>query len=150
MKLAKTNQEEISRLNSLLNEIEWMSKDFRSCKDFSDLDWEGYERLEELPKDDAEEFLKVLCHKIAGNHFQRILFNCSTLLDNCADENQDTLDFNPTIKAGFEAIELLKEIDDYLAPNPKNHIYSQSVLHEKIKSLLSKVPVDTEVSQNEA
>ena len=53
MKLAKTNQEEISRLNSLLNEIEWMSKDFRSGKDFSDLDWEGYERLEELPKDDA-------------------------------------------------------------------------------------------------
>lgn len=58
----------------------------------------------------------------------------------------DTLDFNPKIKAGFDAIELLKEIDDYLSPNPKNHIYSQSVLHEKIKSLLSKVSVDTEVS----
>ena len=45
MKVAKTNQEEISRLNSLLNEIEWMSKDFRSGNDFSDLEWEGYERL---------------------------------------------------------------------------------------------------------
>ena len=46
--------------------------------------------------------------------------------------------------------ELLKEIDDYLSPNPKNHIYCQSVLHEKIKSVLSKVPVENEVSQNEA
>jgi hypothetical protein len=150
MKVAKTNQEEISRLNSLLNEIECMSKDFRSGNDFSDLEWAGYEIFEELPKDDAEKFLKVLCHKIAGIHFQIILFNCSTLLDNCADENQDTLDFNPTIKAGFEAIKLLKEIYDYLASNPKNHIYSESILHEKIKSLLSKFPVDPETSQNEA
>jgi hypothetical protein len=147
MKVAKTNQEEISRLNSLLNEIEWLSKDFRSGNDFSDLDWEVYERLEELPKDDAEEFLKVLCHKIAGNHFQRILFNCSTLLDNCADENQDTLDFNPTIKAGFEAIELLKEISTYM---DNHHVLFNVEMKDKINALLSKVPVDTEVSQNEA
>jgi hypothetical protein len=150
MKVAKTNQKEISRLNSLLNEIEWMSKDFRSGYDFSDLDWEGYERLEELPKDDAEEFLKVLCHKIAGNHFQRILFNCSTLLENCADENQDTLDFNPKIKAGFEAIDLLKEMLVFIEKTSVYSIAQNGKFHQKIKSLLSKVPLDTDVSQNEA
>ncbi|AFR35867.1 hypothetical protein [Riemerella anatipestifer] len=45
MKVTKT-QEEISKLNLLLNEIEWLSKDFRSGMDFSNLEWEGYERLE--------------------------------------------------------------------------------------------------------
>jgi len=105
MKVAKTNQEEISRLNTLLNELEWFSKEFRLGSDFSDIDWEGYEQLSKLPKDNAEEFLKVLCHTIAGNHFQRILLNCSTLLDNCADPNLKHLDFNPDIKAGLELLE---------------------------------------------
>jgi hypothetical protein len=105
MKVAKTNDEEISRLNALLNEVEWLSKEFRSGCDFSDINWEDYEQLSKLPKDDSEEFLKVLCHKIAGNHFQRILFNCSTLLDNCANPNLDHLDFNSDIKAGLELLE---------------------------------------------
>jgi hypothetical protein len=146
MKVAKTNQEEISRLNSLLNEIEWMSKDFRSGNDFSDLDWEGYERLKELPKDDAEEFLKVLCHKIAGNHFQRILFNCSTLLDNCADENQATLDFNPKIKAGFEAIDLLKEMLVFIEKTSVHSIGQNGKFHQKIKSLFIICNLSTQIS----
>lgn len=104
LKVAKTNDEEISRLHSLLNEIEWLSKEFRSGNDFSDIDWGDYEQLSKLPND-IEEFLKVLCHTIAGNHFQRILFNCSTLLDNCADTNLDYLEFNPDIKAGLELLE---------------------------------------------
>lgn len=83
-------------------------------------------------------------------HFRRILWNCQTMLVNCADLSKDHLDFNEEIKAGQDAIELLKEIDKYLSPNPKNHIYCQSVLHEKIKSVLSKVPVDSEDSQNGA
>ena len=65
MKVAITSQEEISKLNSVLSEIEWLSKDFRSGYDFKGIDWENYESLQDLPKDDSEEFLKVLCHKIA-------------------------------------------------------------------------------------
>ena len=149
MKVAITSQEEISKLNSVLSEIEWLSKDFRSGYDFNGIDWENYESLQDLPQDNAEEFLKVLCHKIAGNHFQRIFMNLSTLLDNCADLKQTTLDFNPTIKAGFESIDLLREIDDYLKPNQKNSIFSSSILHEKIKSILAKVPVDLAVSEND-
>lgn len=147
MKVAKTNSEEISRLNSLLNEIEWLSKDFRSGNDFSDINFEDYEILKDLPKDNAEEFLKVLCHKIAGNHFQRILFNCSTLLDNCADENQDTLDFNPTIKAGFEALELLKKIDKDTSLHHLHEIRFEDKAHLEIKSVLAKISVDTKVSE---
>jgi hypothetical protein len=105
MKVAKTNDEEISKLTTLLNEVEWMSKEFLRGSDLSDIDWEDYELLWKLPKDNAEEFLKALCHTIAGNHFQRILLNCSTLLDNCADPNVEYLDFNPDIKAGLELLE---------------------------------------------
>ena len=116
MKVAKTNDEEITRLNTLLNEIEWLSKEFRSGSDFSDIDWDDYEQLSKLPKDDVEEFLKVLCHTIAGNHFQRILFNCSTLLENCADPNLDYLDFNPDIKAGLELLEKQKKVENLGLP----------------------------------
>ena len=149
MKVAITSQEEISKLNSVLSEMEWLSKDFRSGYSFSDINWENYENLSKLPTHDSETFLEVLCHKIAGNHFQRIFMNLSTLLDNCADLKQTTLDFNPTIKAGFESIDLLREIDDYLKPNQKNSIFSSSILHEKIKSILAKVPVDLAVSEND-
>ncbi|MEJ8598528.1 hypothetical protein JSO62_07465 [Riemerella anatipestifer] len=134
MKVTKTTQEEISKLNLLLNEIEWLSNDFRSGKDFSNLEWEGYKRLEELPKDDAEEFLKVLCHKIAVNHFQRVLMNCSVLLENCADENEETLEFNPEIKLGFEAVELLKEIHEYT--NNKD-VFSAEI-NEKLDTFIKK------------
>jgi hypothetical protein len=50
MKVAKTNDEEISRLNTLLNEIEWLSKEFRSGNDFSDIDWNDYEQLSNYRK----------------------------------------------------------------------------------------------------
>ena len=109
MKLAKTNEDEIHNLNSLLNEVEWLSKEFRSGNDLSDIDLEDYEHLSKLPKSDPEEFLKLLCHKIAANHFQRILFNCSTLLENCADPNLKHLDFNPDIKAGLELLDKQRE-----------------------------------------
>lgn len=105
MKLSKTNEEEISKLNSLLNEIEWLSKDFRSGSDFSSIDWDDYEQLSKFPTDDAEGFLEVLCHAISGTRFQRILSNCLTLLENCADPNLDYLDFNLNIKSGLELLE---------------------------------------------
>lgn len=141
MKISKTNQEEISILNSLLNDIECISQDFREGNDFNDIEWEYYENLHsQFPTENIEDFFTCLVHFIAGSKFQRILMNCSVMLSNCADENQDTLDFNPKIKAGFEAIELLKEINEYLSPNAKNSICTSSIIHEKIKSLLSKVP----------
>jgi hypothetical protein len=135
MKVAKTNEEEITRLKTLLNEIEWLSKDFRSGYDFSDINWEDYERLYNLPKDDAEEFLKVLCHKIAGNHFGRILMNCITLVDNCADKNLDYLDFNPRIKAAFEAFELLQEINQQSSPDKNLHMHP---VYKKTSDFLEK------------
>jgi hypothetical protein len=70
-------------------------------------------------------------------------------LDNCADENQDVLDFNPRIKAGFEAIDLLKEMLVFIEKTAVHSIAQHGSFHQKIKLLLSKVPVDTEASTND-
>jgi hypothetical protein len=137
MRVAKTSDEEITRLNTLLQEIEWLSKDFRSGNDFAYINWDDYENLKDLPKEEAEDFLKVLCHKIAGNHFGRIFMNCITLLENCADKNLDYLDFNPQIKAGFEAFELLEELAKRTAPIG-NNASAISPIHQKISDFLEK------------
>ncbi|MEJ8597098.1 hypothetical protein JSO62_00100 [Riemerella anatipestifer] len=133
MKVTKTTQEEISKLNLLLNEIEWLSKDFRSGMDLSSIDWEFYEILNKLPRDSEQRFLEILCHKIAENHFQRVLMNCSVLLENCADKNERTLEFNPEIKLGFEAVELLKEIHGHI----KNKDIFSSEINEKLDALIN-------------
>ena len=54
----------------------------------------------------------------------------------------DYLDFNSKIKAGQEAIELLKELRGF-APYCTDH-------RQRVDDILSKVSVDMEVSQNEA
>lgn len=136
MRVAKTNEEEITRLNTLLQEIEWLSKDFRSGNDFAYINWDDFEKLQDLPRTDVEDFLKVLCHKIAGNHFGRILMNCITLLENCADKNLDYLDYNPQIKAGFEAFEMLEEIHKGITP--KESLLFEGPLHKKISAFLEK------------
>ena len=71
--------------------------------------------------------------------------NLSTLLDNCADLEQKTLDFNPKIKAGFDAIELLEKMQTFIL-NPKNSIGFNDQFQEEINSILAKVPVDLAVS----
>ena len=70
------------------------------------------------------------------------MWNLETLLDNCADKSLDYLDFNSNIKAGQEAIELLKELRGF-APYCTDH-------RQRVDDILSKVSVDMEVSQNEA
>lgn len=104
MRISKTNEDEIFNFLGLLNAIEALSKDFYGGSDFSEIDWGDYEEFLELPKDDSEKFLKGLCGMLSKHHFQRILFNCSTLLENCADPDLDYLDFNPDIKAGLEIL----------------------------------------------
>lgn len=105
MKVAKTNEQEILRLTHLLGEIESLSEELDGCRRLEDIDFEDKEILSKFDKNSPSEFLKELCHEIRTIHFQRILLNCSTLLENCADPNLKYLDFNPKIKAGLELLE---------------------------------------------
>jgi len=45
----------------------------------------------------------------------------------------------PLIVLSPEMAGLLKEIDEYLSPNPQNYIGCRSILHSKIISLLAKI-----------
>ena len=50
------------------------------------------------------------------------------------------------IKAGFEAIELLREFDKNLSPNHTHTVDYDGQIHNKIKNILSKVTIHNEVS----
>ena len=43
-----------------------------------------------------------------------------------------------TLAKGRAAMELLKEIDDYLKPNPKNYIGTGSILHQKVQEIVTR------------
>lgn len=101
MRLAKTNEKEIDSLMKVLLEIEAISEELKHTE-LSDLEWEYFPILSNLYKDDSENFLENTFRYLANIHFQRILWNCSTMLEQCADENLSYLDFNSKIKKGFE------------------------------------------------
>lgn len=104
MKLAKTNHEEIDRLYNALNEVEWLHKELKNA-DFEDVDFYEFEIMSKFDKSSAESFLKDLVNHLSSIHFQRIIWNCRTLFDNCSNPALSHLDFNADIKAGLELLE---------------------------------------------
>ena len=75
-------------------------------------------------------------------HIKNFLKECGWLKDVDFSDFELLKDFNSNIKAGQEAIELLKELRGF-APYCTDH-------RQRVDDILSKVSVDTEVSQNEA
>jgi hypothetical protein len=104
MKLARTNQQEIDSLMKILNEVECLHKELISTN-FEDVDFSEFEIMSKFKTSDSSSFLEDLLHHISYIHFKRILWNCSTLLDNCADPDLSHLDFNKDIKAGLKLLE---------------------------------------------
>ncbi len=114
MKLAKTNIQEIDSLMDLLSEIEQINKHFVwDGEYFQEFKNELAEEKETLPIclgivnecHSKDEFYQLVFARLSGIHFQRILWNCSTLLENCANPDLSHLDFNDDIKRGFELLE---------------------------------------------
>lgn len=134
MKVRRVTNEEIMRFADLLIDMSNLSNEL----DNSEIDWEDFPSLKILKGANLDSHaLSVVLQKIKNSPFELIIFNLQVLLDNCADLEDDTLEFNPEIRKARKGLELLKEIDEYLSPNPLNHIYCNSILHEKIKTLLS-------------
>lgn len=104
MKLAKTNVEEIDNLLSILNELEYFNT-YHSNQDLSKIDWDEYEILNKFDHSDYQLFFNSVIQYICKIHFKRILWNCETMLENCADPNLDYLDFNENIKEGLKLLE---------------------------------------------
>lgn len=117
MKLAITNEEEIKSLMDLCNEIESFSKQL-SVNNYDEINLEDdkdfYTVLYPLWKysDRIETFMSEVFNQFDIVHFRKILWNCSTLLENCADPSLSYLDFNPDIKAGLEILETNEVFDN--------------------------------------
>lgn len=104
LRLAKTSEKEIDSLFAILNEAERLSNELKN-NFLEDIDFSEFETMQYFDRENTEQFLTDFVKHLSSIHFQRILFNCQTLLDNCADPDLDTLDFNKDIKRGLELLE---------------------------------------------
>ena len=119
LKLSKTNEQEIDKLRDVLNEIQQITKhcDYEDYDDFKseilgDEDFFSVSSKYIKEYDNYQGFWMVMMKHLCSIHFQRILMNCSTMLDNCADPNISHLDFNSDIKKGLELLEALAKKEE--------------------------------------
>ncbi|SED11920.1 hypothetical protein SAMN04489761_4331 [Tenacibaculum sp. MAR_2009_124] len=111
MTIARAENKEIKQVNDLLNELESIGRYNRGEEviDVIKEDNEFFKVLSSLDHSDPETLLRDICNYVDGIRHQCVMFNLTTLMDNCADLNKDTLDFNPELKRGLELVELEKE-----------------------------------------
>jgi len=119
LKLSKTNEQEIDKLRDVLNEIQQITKhcDYEDYDDFKseilgDEDFFSVSSKYIKEYDNYQGFWMVMMKHLCSIHLQRILMNCSTMLDNCADPNISHLDFNSDIKKGLELLEALAKKEE--------------------------------------
>ena len=136
MKLAKSQPNEIQHIKNFLKECGWL-KDELKHTELEDVDFSEFELLKDFNQKDASEFLFSVVNEIKALYHEKAMWNLETLLDNCADKSLDYLDFNSNIKAGQEAIELLKELRGF-APYCTDH-------RQRVDDILSKVSVDMKI-----
>ena len=141
-------------------------KDFKSIKPIlkplKDIDWQTFiNENHRLMSDAIHDFIDYFVSDAANydaailsapypvlkwcleNHYDVFsLLDIGEAVQHEADKSLEFLDFNSNIKAGQEAIELLKELRGF-APYCTDH-------RQRVDDILSKVSVDMEVSQNEA
>ncbi|MGB8706238.1 MAG: hypothetical protein WCD31_14525 [Gillisia sp.] len=145
MKLARTNEKEINSLLRILTELEDLYKYDLKNMHFENVDFSEYEILKNLRRDNTEDFLDDLIQHLAGIHFQRILWNCDTMLRNCSDPDLSYLDFSPEIKKGLSVLEALKdqkELEDLFAKNADvyaGEIDQQVMSFQNFKDLIEKL-----------
>ena len=118
MTVAKCEESELDNVRTYLQELEQVLKD-NECYDEDDSD---------VNKEIAD-----VARKYPDRAFI-IPLNLGILLDNYQDKDSDILQHPKWIKEMFA---VLQEIDTYLSDNPKNYVGSGSILHTKIKELLS-------------
>ncbi len=108
MKVGKTSEKEISELFNFMNELSWLADEFRTGE-FEHIDWNEFDILKTFDREDPNQFMSDLARYAKSLFYERVLTNCQVLLDNCADPNERTLEFNPDIKKGLELLESQKE-----------------------------------------
>lgn len=109
MTLAKIRKSEINDFNIFFRELSWLADELKMT-DFEDADiGEDYELLSTFDKD-AVGFINDISRKAKSLFWEKLLMNIETLLDNCADPEAETVEFNEKIQKGFT---LLKNETNY-------------------------------------
>lgn len=107
MKVARATQKEINSLRQLLKDLECVGENYSwtdpydAVKRFPD----NFFELENMEAEDNETLLSGICEWFAENRWEVVLFNLDVLLDNCADLNAPTLEFNERIKKGLALLD---------------------------------------------
>lgn len=116
MKIKKITEDKISNVINFLQELSWL-KDLDYVEDLSNGDFPILEslssnKIENVIEQDPLEFLRGLGYYVKQLHFEMLSVNLKTLLDNCADINNNVLEFKAEITSALEVnnkIAALKE-----------------------------------------
>ena len=110
MKVGLVKENERAAVREFFKECGWLAGELRKVS-LSEVDFSLFEIFQSFGTKKPKRFLKCLVSHADSLPWQKVLMNLVVLLDHCADPELDVLDFNQELKAGFEAIELLREID---------------------------------------
>ncbi len=107
MKVARATEKEIDNVRDLLNEIASLDQDFQHQYYFDAINEnkEDFPLLSKIVTDDRDDFIDNLARLVNNTFYDKVLFNLNTLMENCADMNADTLEFNERITKGLELLE---------------------------------------------
>lgn len=102
MRLGKTSEKEIKSLFDFFNELSWLSDEMNN-HEFEDVELDAdFEILSKFDKKNPENFIQEIADHAKSLFYERVLTNCSVLLDNAADPNLSHLDWKPELKQLFE------------------------------------------------
>jgi len=108
LKLARATEKEIDDLWQFLNELTSLNNNIQ-MEHLGSIDWDEYEILSDFDHESYDTFMCDVVEYLSGLRHDKILFNLTTLMENCADLKSDVLDFNKEIKEGMELYENRKE-----------------------------------------
>lgn len=149
MKVAIIKDKEIASIKDFFQECGWLSDELRKIS-LSEVDFQThYEVFNRFDTHKSKLFLSRLVSHANGMSWEKMLMNLRVLLDNCADPELDHLDFNKEIKAGFEAINLLKEMACTMstAETSATGVMRLSDFKLKIQAILDKIPAKEEAPE---
>ena len=101
--IQRITPKEIRDVKVFLSELAEL-KDDLNCN-FEPEDLDKYEVLSTLKAEDPEDFLYNICAHLEALPIDRLICNCSSVLNNCADMSCETLQFNEKITKGLKLIE---------------------------------------------
>ena len=120
MKLALATEKEYDKLWAYMRELKDLTEQIHNQLhhwdnlDVLKLDEGDFPVLSKFSTNNTLQFICNLCDEFEALNFAKVMFNAVTIFQNCADENQDVLDFKPNIKNGLELLEEINKPDNII------------------------------------